>query len=57
MGQASTSIAAVMKSIIDLCNDNNNNKEKVSKMGDGNSDKDVVMIEDFGLKYFYVMIL
>ena len=56
MEQDSTIIAAVMKSIIDLYNTNNNSKEKASKVGDGNSDIEVVMIEDLGLKYLYVMI-
>ena len=56
MEQASTGIVAVMKSVIGLCNDNNNSKEKVNKVGDGNIDKEVVMIEDLGLKYLYVMI-
>ena len=54
--KASTSIAAVMKLVIDSCNDDNKRKEKGRKVGDGNSDKGIVMIEYFDLKYLYVMI-
>ena len=56
MKQVSTSITAGMKSVIKLCNDNNNSKEKVSNMGDGNRDKEVVTIKDLGSKDVYVMI-
>ena len=56
MEQDSTSIAAVMKSVIYVCNKNNNSKEKVSKVGNGNIDRKVVMIEDLGLKDVYAMI-